>query len=343
MAAGLRAGRSRREMETRRVGDDGYLRFFSERFIRRFGPKRQPDEPVTAQHMRIAASAQAVLEEIAVGIVKDLQRRTGSRNLCMAGGVAFNCVTNGRIHREGIFEQIYVQPAAGDAGGALGAAFFVEHCLLGRPRRYVMKTANLGPEYSNAQIEHELRVSKARYTRSSEIEMGTAKLLADGKIVGWFQGRMEFGPRALGCRSILADPTNPSMKDLVNRVVKHREDFRPFAPAVKSSAASTFFKLDFESPFMLFVVDVVEGKRALLPAITHVDGTARVQSVNPDDNARLWGLLDAFEQLKGVPVILNTSFNVMGEPIVCTPHEAIRCFFSTGLDALAIGDFLVTK
>jgi len=315
----------------------------SQKFLKIFGPQRQPDEPVTAQHQNIAASAQAVLEEIALQIAKALQVKTGMKNLCLAGGVAFNCVMNGKIQQAGIFDQVFVQPAAGDAGGALGAAHYIYNCVLGHPRTYVMKTAFLGPGYSDAQIEQELILSKAKYRRSSNIMEETAAHLAKGQVVGWFQGRMEFGPRALGARSILADPTHPEMRDRVNASVKHREGFRPFAPAVKSAKAAEYFKIDFDSPFMLFVVDVLEDKKSLLPAITHVDGTARVQSVNEQDNPKLWGLLDAFERLKGVPILMNTSFNVMGEPIVCTPHEAIRCFYSTGLDVLAIGDFMVSK
>lgn len=315
----------------------------SQKFLKIFGPPRRQTEPITTKHQNIAASAQAVLEDIALQIAKALQITTGKKNLCLAGGVAFNCVMNGKIHQAGIFDQIFVQPAAGDAGGALGAAYYVYNCVLGYPRTYVMKTASLGPGYSDAQIEHELILSKARYRRSTNIVEETAAHLAQGQVVGWFQGRMEFGPRALGARSILADPTHPDMKDRVNASVKHREGFRPFAPAVKSAKAAEYFKIDFDSPFMLFVVDVVEEKKHLLPGITHVDGTARVQCVTEQGNPRLWQLLDAFERLKGVPMLMNTSFNVMGEPIVCTPHEAIRCFYSTGLDALAIGNFLVSK
>lgn len=317
--------------------------FFSPKFFAKFGPARRSDEPVTERHQNIAASAQAVLEEIGLAIAKDLRQQTGQRALCLAGGVALNCVMNGKIAKAGVFDQLFVQPAAGDDGGALGAAYDIYHRVLGQPRGYVMQTANLGPEFTNEEIERELRISKVPYRRSPDIICETAQRIADGQIVAWFQGRMEFGPRALGCRSILADPTNPKMKDLINTWVKHREEFRPFAPAVKAPRASEFFEMEFDSPFMLFVVDVREEKKTLLPAITHVDGTARVQSVSQTAEPRFWALLDAFEQIKGVPVLLNTSFNVMGEPIVCTPHEAIRCFFSTGLDALAIGDFLVVK
>jgi len=317
--------------------------FLSERFSEHFGSPRRRDEPVEKRHQDLAASAQAALEEVLLALARHLREATGSPRLCMAGGVALNCVANGRLRREGIFDEIFVQPAAGDDGGAIGAAYHVYNTVLGHERDFVMRTANVGPEYGNDTIERALEVCKAPYTKSDDVCAAAAEAIAAGKIVGWYQGRMEFGPRALGSRSILADPTNPGMKDLINRYVKFREEFRPFAPSVKAEAANRYFDMGADSPFMLFVVNVREEAKAKLPAITHVDGTARVQCVHRDVEPRYWRLLDEIEKRNGVPAVLNTSFNVMGEPIVCRPEEAIRCFFSSGMDVLAIGDFLVEK
>ncbi len=317
--------------------------FLSDKFSEVFGPKRGYDEPVEDQHQDIAASAQAVLEEIVISLAQHAKRTTGKNRLCMAGGVALNCVANGKVYKERIFDEIFVQPAAGDDGGALGAAYYVNHHVLRERRRFVMHTANVGPTVDDKAIERALEISKVPFRKSDNICREVAQALSEGKIVGWYQGRMEFGPRALGSRSILADPTNPNMKDLINSYVKFREEFRPFAPSCKKEAASKFFELDFPSPFMLFIVDVKEQAKGLLPAITHVDGTARVQCVAQEHEGRYWELLDEFEKLSGVPVVLNTSFNVMGEPIVDTPQDALRCFFSTGMDVLAVGDYIVYK
>lgn len=318
----------------------GYL---SKKFHDRFGPPRRKGEEIETRHMNLAASAQRVLEETVLNLAVHLQRQTGMKRLCMAGGVALNCSMNGRLLREGPFDEVFVQPAAGDDGIAIGAAFQLHHALTGAPRCFEMRDACLGPAYDCAAIRRVLEMAKLPYETPESVEARVAELLADGKIVGWFQGRMEFGPRALGARSILADPTRPDMKDLLNRYVKHREEFRPFAPSVLEERAAEFFPGCTRSPFMLFVYPVAKEQQARVPAITHVDGTARVQTVSRDAQPRYYRLIEEFERRRGVPMVLNTSFNVMGEPIVNTPEDAIRCFYSTGMDALALGDHVIIK
>ena len=318
----------------------GYL---SRKFIERFGPPRRKGEPIETRHRNIAASAQKVLEEAVLGVARWLHRQTGEKRLCLAGGVALNCAMNGRLRRETDFEDFYVQPAAGDDGIAIGAAFQLHHAYSRAHREFVMSHAHWGPSYENEAIKRFLDLAKLPYEECNYIEGRVAHLLAEGKIVGWFQGAMEFGPRALGSRSILADPTRADMKDLLNRYVKHREDFRPFAPSVLAEHAPEYFDGCTDSPFMLFVYPVREEKRSQVPAITHVDGTARVQTVTKEANPRYYKLIRAFEKIRHVPMVLNTSFNVMGEPIVNTPEDAVRCFYSTGMDALALGDYLVLK
>lgn len=317
--------------------------YFSPKFIKRFGLKRKKDEPIEERHRNIAASVQKVLEEVVLSMLRRLHEETGLTKLCMAGGVALNCAMNGRLLRESPFDEIYVQPAAGDDGIAIGAAYQLYHRYSGKPRSLVMRHALLGPAYSNEEIRRFLDMAKVPYEEPESLEERAAELIADGKIVGWYQGRMEFGPRALGSRSILADPTRPEMKDLLNKYVKHREDFRPFAPSCIEARAKDYFTNCHSSPFMLFVYPVIAEQQARVPAITHIDGTARVQTVTEETNPRYYRLIEAFERLRGVPMVLNTSFNVMGEPIVNTPEDAVRCFYSTGMDALAIGDFVVVK
>ncbi|MCL4695130.1 MAG: carbamoyltransferase, partial [Candidatus Hydrogenedentes bacterium] len=311
--------------------------------VQRFGPARKKGEPIETRHENIAASAQLALEEVALHIAKDLHERTGLRRLCMAGGVALNCAMNGRLLRESPFDEIYVQPASGDDGTGLGAAFQLHHQLTGNGRGYVMDDARIGPSFTNDDIREFLDRAKIPYETPGNLVERTAELLAEGDIVGWFQGRMEFGPRALGSRSILADPTRPDMKDLINKYVKHREEFRPFAPSCIEERAPEFFEGCTWSPFMLFVYPVKPEVREKIPAVTHIDGTARVQTVSKRTHPQYYALLEAFERRRGVPIVLNTSFNVMGEPIVHTPEDAVRCFYSTGMDSLAIGDFVVRK
>jgi carbamoyltransferase len=250
---------------------------------------------------------------------------------------------NSRLRLESPFRDVFVPPGPHDGGAAMGAALVVAHQQLGLPRRYVMTSAGLGPEYSEEQIRATLESCKASYTRSADIEKDVAELLAQGKIVGWFQGRMEWGPRALGYRSILADPTRADMKDRVNAAVKYREDFRPFAPAVLAESAADWFLDIADSPFMLFVARARPEQAAKIPAVLHVDGTARLQTVDQTAHPKFWRLSRAFAELRGVPMVLNTSFNVQGEPIVASPRDAVRCFASCGLDALAIGDYLLMK
>ncbi|MEE4381945.1 MAG: carbamoyltransferase C-terminal domain-containing protein [Pseudomonadales bacterium] len=318
-------------------------RYCSPRFLETFGTPREPGAPFEQHHLDVAAAFQRVLEEAALGLCRVLRERTQARHLVVAGGVALNSVMNGRILREAGFDDLYVMPAAGDNGTAIGAASYSWCIEAGQPRPQVHDDPYLGTRYDDAAIRRTLRASKLDATCHEDIEAETARLLRAGRIVGWFQGAMEIGPRALGNRSILADPTRPDMKDRINAEVKHREAFRPFAPAVVVERAREFFDIEVEAPFMLKVCDVLPGKRAQLPAITHVDGSARLQTVRRETNPRFHRLLECFGEASGVPVLLNTSFNVMGEPIVETPVDAIRCFFSTGLDDLVLGNHVLSK
>ncbi len=341
------------------------------------GPPRSPESRIEPRHMDLAASIQAVTEEIFLRIGRDLHARTGMKHLVLAGGVALNCVANGRLLREGPFVDIWIQPAAGDAGGALGSALFVWHQLLGKPRqpggRDAQKGSLLGPSYTSAQVRQFLNAVEApalHFQSESELLAHTAELLAAGKVVGWFSGRMEFGPRALGARSILGDARLPQMQATMNVKIKFRESFRPFAPVVLREHAHEWFALDsrHESPYMLLVAPVLERHRVRLdeaqartmeadpdlchrvnvmrsaiPAVTHVDYSARVQTVDSERNPRFYRLLQAFHARTGCPVLVNTSFNVRGEPIVCTPAEAYRCFLATDMDALVLEDFVLHK
>jgi carbamoyltransferase len=334
------------------------------------GPPRRPESPVTQRDMDLAASVQAVTEEIVLRMARHVHRETGIRNLCLAGGVALNCVANGRVLREGPFERVWVQPAAGDAGGALGVALAIHHKVLGAPRRPHsdgdgMRGSYLGPSFDDDAIEAALRAAGAVYDRLPRNELldRTARLLAEERVVGWFQGRMEFGPRALGARSILADPRSPRMQSVLNLKIKYRESFRPFAPSVLRAHASDWFDLDVDSPYMLLVAPVRPSRRlapapeqerlfgieklavprSTIPAVTHVDWSARVQTVHAETNPLYHALIERFGALTGCPLLVNTSFNVRGEPIVCTPEDAWRCFRRTGMDALVIGSFLLEK
>ncbi len=315
------------------------------RFERIFGqPTRKPETPMSQFHKDMAASIQKVTDTIVVHIAKHLQRETGSKNLCMAGGVALNCVSNSKIFEETGFENIFVQPEAGDAGGALGAALYVHNTVLKNPRTFVMKDAFLGPDYADDEIESLLRstgVPYKRHDRQELIEL-TAKRIADQHVIGWFQGRMEFGPRALGSRSIIADARNPKNQSVVNLKIKYRESFRPFAPTVLEERTNDYFEFNRPSPFMLFVATVREDKRHI-PAVTHVDGSARLQTIARDQHPLYYDLIKEFERQTGCPVIINTSFNVRGEPIVCEPVHAWRCFLRTEMDTLVMGNCVVEK
>ena len=323
-------------------------RLFSEHLEKRLGPARKPEEPLTARHHNLAATMQAALEEVLVSYWNGLAKRSGQKALCLAGGVAFNCVANGRIFDTTPFEKVYVQPAAGDAGLSVGAAFAVHHQISGRPREFVMDHAYWGPKFSSAQIRRVAQtaadgddVEIAEMEESALIE-STARHIADGKIVGWFQGAAEWGPRALGNRSILADPRRPEMKDILNRRIKHREIFRPFAPSIIEEAVGEFFEKTHPSPFMTFAYPVRREKRSAIPAPTHVDGTARLQTVTRSANSLYWKLLRAVGDRTGVPVVLNTSFND-NEPIVCRPEEALECFRRTRMDVLVLGNFMLKR
>jgi carbamoyltransferase len=323
------------------------LHSMSDKFIEVFGPPRSPESPMEDRYANIAASIQKVTEEIMLAGARAIRQTTGSEYLCMAGGVALNCVANGRILREAGFKDIWVQPAAGDAGGALGVAAFLYHKLSGQPRSYVMRNAYLGPAYSNDEIKRFLQSEGIAYQELSDADLvkTVGRLLAENNVIGWYHGRMEFGPRALGSRSILANASHPEMKDILNEKIKHREQFRPFAPAVLLEETPNYFALDaqHESPYMLLVADVLPERRALLPAITHVDGTARLQTVTAEENGLYYQVIREFFGHTGVPVIVNTSFNVRGEPIVNTPLEAYNCFSHTDMDYLVLGNYLVDK
>lgn len=372
------------------------LGYFSDKFIREFGPPRKKNAPLEERHQDIAAAAQQILEETVLHLCRYLYEATGkTKRLCIGGGVGLNCSMNGRLLAESPFEEIYVQPAAGDDGIAIGAAYHLYHEVLGQPRVYREPVAisesedpvespsdeesstgpgtviapkpvenrkllpvgldhvYLGPSYTNKEIEQALSISKVKHVRleGDKLCQVAAERIAQGQIVGWFQGAMEFGPRALGSRSILADPTRPEMKDVLNRWVKHREDFRPFAPAVCEENFGDFFEhpggpvdgVPSRFPFMLFVCPVRPEAQERIPAVTHIDGTARVQTVSREQNPLYYDLIRRFESIRGAPVIVNTSFNIRGEPIVCSPMDALKCFFTTGIDVLFMGEYMVHK
>jgi carbamoyltransferase len=316
-------------------------RNFEELFGR---PIREMESKLEQFHMDVAASAQRVTEEIVLRMTNHAHEVTGSKNLCMAGGVALNCVANGKVLRQSPFENIFIQPAAGDAGGAVGVATYIHHTLLGNEREFVWENAYFGPEYSTENIREYLDSHEVKYTELSRDDLleRTSEAIIDQKVIGWYQGRMEFGPRALGNRSILADARNPENKDVVNMKIKFRESFRPFAPTVLEDRVSDYFELDVPSPYMLLVAQVREDKREI-PSVTHVDGSARIQTVNHKDNPLYYDVIKRFADKTGCPVIINTSFNVRGEPIVCTPHEAYMCFMRTNMEVLVLDRFFMLK
>ena len=324
-------------------------KLYSDFLEKRLGAMREAASPVDHRHQNIASSLQARLQDAVLTLLNQLYRLYGVKKLCMAGGVAFNCVANGMIFDKTPFEQVYIPPAAGDAGLAVGAAFYVQHQILNQPRSFSMEHAYWGPQFTDEQIRQaltnksnadcELRVAELS---DEEIVRETARRIAEGKITGWFQGRLEFGPRALGNRSIIVDPRRADMKDILNSRIKHRELFRPFAPSILEERVGDYFDHTHPSPFMLMTYHVKPEKRTDIPAPTHVDGTGRLQTVNQEQNPRYWQLISEFEKLTGVPVVLNTSFNE-NEPVVCKPEEAIECFLRTKMDVLAIGNYLVEK
>ena len=341
------------------------------RFDKLFGgPPRPTESALTQREMDLAASVQLVTEEVVIKLAKGIANTTGQKNLCLAGGVALNCVANGKLLREKVFENIWIQPAAGDAGGAIGAALGAYHIMLGGERNILhgidgMKGSYLGPDYEQAEIERQLTDAGAVFTTLSEEDLidVTASALAEGKAVGWHQGRMEFGPRALGGRSILADPRSPTVQKLLNLKVKYRESFRPFAPSVLREDVSDWFEMNSDSPYMMLVAEVKKSKqlamseeqqklfgidklnvpRSTLPAVTHVDYSARIQTVHKETNPKYYALIKRFKDLTGCPVLVNTSFNVRGEPIVSSPEDAFRCFMGTGIELLVVGNAILEK
>ncbi len=316
----------------------------SQKFFDVFGKPRVGHKgEIEQHHMDVAAAFQKVLEERVLQLCHMLHKKTKTDYLVIAGGVSLNSVMNGRIVKETDFKDLYVMPAAGDNGTAIGAAFYLYNNILQKPRSYVHSDPYIGTSYSDKEIASVIAECKLKTRLHEDITGITAKLLNEGQIIGWFQGRMEIGPRALGNRSIIANATLPDMKVKINAEVKHREAFRPFAPAVPIEHKNEYFDLEVAAPFMLKVCNVLSEKRSLLPSITHADGTARLQTVDPDINPLFHELLTRFGELSGIPVLLNTSFNVMGEPIVESPFDAIRCFFSTGMDSLILGNYIITK
>ena len=330
---------------TWREGEPILGRLFSDALIKRLGSPREQADTVERRHQNVAASMQSRLEDAMFLILNKLYQLTKLKKLCLAGGVAFNCVVNGQIFDRTPFEKVYIQPAPGDAGLAVGAAFYVWHQILGRPRSFVMDRADWGTESSDEEVRRLLQARGLGYEEIPSEELlcrKTAEQIAAGKVVGWFQGRMEWGPRALGNRSILVDPRRSDMKNILNSRIKRREPFRPFAPSVLEERVGDFFEKTHPSPFMLMTYKVKPEKRSLIPAPTHVDGTGRLQTVSRDASPRYWKLIKEFETLTGVPVLLNTSFNE-NEPVVCTPEEAVDCFLRTKMDVLVLHNYIVEK
>lgn len=325
-------------------GDPVLGNLYSTRLIDLLGAPRAPRTEITKYHMDIAMSLQCMLEEAEFALVRKLERDSGQKRLCMAGGVALNSAFNGKILPGTGFKDIFIQPAAGDAGTALGVCYYIWHQILGKPRSFVMNDAYTGPQFANGIIEGVLKERGLTYQAldDSQLVVRAAEIVAKGDVLGWFHGRMEWGPRALGNRSIIADPRRDDMKDTLNARIKHREKFRPFAPSILLDNIGQYFDQTYPDPFMIKVYNVLPEKRAEIPAVTHVDGTGRLQTVDRESAPLYWSLISAFGERTGVPVVLNTSFNE-NEPIVCTPEEAVDCFLRTKMDALAVGNYLVQK
>lgn len=317
-----------------------YGRLWSDKFEEVFGVDRESATVLENRHENIASSLQKTLEEVVFSILNNFHTKYFSDNLCLAGGVALNCVMNGKIKGNTKFKNIFIQPASSDSGTSIGTAFYIYNIILGKKRNYIMDDAYLGPSFKEDEIEDVIKKYNLKYIRSKCIFKETAKLISEGNILGLFQGRMEIGPRALGNRSILADPRKAKMKDILNNRIKHRENFRPFAPSIIIEKVADFFVEKEPSPFMLLNYRVLPEKISLIPAVVHIDGTARVQTVDKKTNPKYWMLIKEFENITGIPIVLNTSFNE-NEPIVCTPEDAIRCFLNTKMDYLALEDFLI--
>lgn len=322
----------------------GGEKVFSDKWIQRFGaPCANEDAVEHGEYKHYAASGQKVLDNIFLAIGTWLQSQTKEKNVCLAGGVALNSVSNGRLKDAKIFDEVWVQPAAYDPGCALGVCFYIWHQKLGNPRSFTMEHAYWGPAYAEDEMRRAAEAHGLVCTYADDVEKQTATLLANGGIIGWYQGRMEWGPRSLGNRSILADPRRADVKEVVNRKIKFREPYRPFAPSVLEEDANIFFDIKGPSPYMIFVCKVRDAARAFIPAVTHVDGSARIQTVSRKTNQRYYDLITEFKKLTGIGVLLNTSFNVKGEPIVCTPEEAVRCFLNTDMDYLVLGNYICSR
>jgi len=336
-------------------GEPKIGKVYSEKLEDLLGPARKPDEPIEKRHQDIAASMQEMYEEAFFNLINFVYKKSKNDRLCLAGGCAMNSVANGRIFERSKFRELYVQAAAGDAGGAIGAAYYVWNQECGKPRSFVMDHAYWGPEYTGDEIGGELRakglelsgesrspIKVLKITDENELCRKTAAAIAEGKVVGWFQGRMEWGPRALGNRSIVCDPRRADMKDILNLKIKRRESFRPFAPSILREKAAEWFETDYDVPFMLQVYQIREEKRKIIPAVTHVNGSGRLQTVTREQNPLYYQLISAFGDLTGVPIVLNTSFNE-NEPIVCKPAEAMECFLRTKMDVLVLGDYFIQR
>ncbi len=323
------------------------MKSITKKFIEEFGPSRKPEAALEQDHKDIAASVQKLLEETLFTILQNLHVETKSKNLCMAGGVALNSVANGKITKNTPFKNIFIQPAASDAGTSLGAALYVWHTLLENKREYMQTTSAFGPSFTAEEIKEYLGKNNIIYTEYKNVHEAAkkaAELIHGDQVIGWFQGAMEWGPRALGNRSILSNPCNPNMKDILNAKVKHRELFRPFAPVILQEKVHEWFDIDKdEEPFMLFVYLFKEAKRKIVPAVVHVDGSGRLQTINKEQNQAYYTVIKEFEKQSGVPILINTSFNIRGEPIVCTPHDAYRCMMGTGVDYLVMDRFIIAR
>lgn len=325
---------------------------YTKKFIQDFGEPRGYEEEIQDYHKDLAASLQAITEEIIFALLNDLYQKTRNKRLCLAGGVAMNSVANGKIFDQTPFQEIYIQSAAGDAGTSLGAAYYVYNQVLDKPRNFVMRSSYWGPSFGQREIGRTIQKNDRDLTKcccriaefDDEVVLckETAARIAEGKVVGWFQGRMEWGPRALGNRSIIVDPRRTDMQDILNARIKHREAFRPFAPSILVEATGEYFEKDYPDPFMIKVYPIKPEKRKIIPAVTHLDGTGRLQTVSKEENPLYYRLIKEFERLTGVPVVLNTSFNE-NEPIVCTPQEALNCFLRTRMDVLVMGSYMVTR
>jgi carbamoyltransferase len=325
---------------------------FSKKLVEFLGPARSQEEPIEQRHKNIAASLQKRYEEVCFHILNYVHEKTGSRNLALAGGCAMNSLANGKLFHNTPFREVYIQPAAGDAGGAIGAAFYIWNQVLGKGRSFVLEKSYLGPEFSDETIRDTLSANseelKSQGCTIEEIDepetlcRNTARDISEGKVIGWFQGRMEWGPRALGNRSIICDPRRANMKEILNLKIKRRESFRPFAPSIHLNATDEYFEINYPDPFMLKVYKIRPEKRSVIPAVTHVDGTGRLQTVRREDNPRYWQLIEEFRKITGIPVVLNTSFNE-NEPIVCRPEEALDCFLRTKMDILVINNYVISR